>query len=155
MQVTSSDTLEKRESYLRTGSKPTAILVYGRVWEGWVIKVSPYAECYSLSSLFLTMVAELKETMNEKENRNKEDSVSKVIYHAQRSAKKKLLGKIPGSTCKKNPHVIVLATEIKSNSSFFNKDANTTKLNNMNARQLHFDSSDCEEDLNRKKKKSP
>ena len=50
--------------------------------------------------------------MNEKENRNKEDSVAKVICHAQCSAKKKLLGKNPGSTCKKNPHVIVSATEI-------------------------------------------
>ena len=71
----------------------------------------------------------LSETMNEKENRNKENSVAKVICHAQRSAKKKLLGKRPGSTCKKNPHVIVSAPEIKSNSSFFNKDANTTFLN--------------------------
>ena len=51
----------------------------------------------------------LSETMNEKENRNKEDSVAKVICHAQRSAKKKLHGKSPGSTCKKNPHVIALA----------------------------------------------
>ena len=49
----------------------------------------------------------MSETMNQKENWNKEDSVAKVICHAQRSAKKKLLGKIPGSTCKKNPHVIV------------------------------------------------
>ena len=90
--------------------------------------------------------------MNEKENRNKEDSVAKVICHAQRSAKKKLLGKSSGSTCKKNPHVIVSATEIKSN-SFFNKDANTTLLNDMNATQLHFDSSNNEEDLNSKRKK--
>ena len=95
----------------------------------------------------------LSETMNEKENRNKEDLVAKVICHAQRSAKKKLLGKSPGSTCKKNPHVIVSATEIKSSSSFFNKDANTTLLNNMNATQLHFDTSDSEEDLNSKKEK--
>ena len=92
----------------------------------------------------------LSETMNEKENRNKEDSVAKVTCHAQRSAKK-LLGKSPGSTCKKNPHA--LATEIKSNSSFFNKDANTTLLNDMNATRLHFDSSDSEEDLNSKRKK--
>ena len=91
------------------------------------------------------------ETMNEKENRNKEDLVAKVICHAQCSAKKKLLGKSPGSTCKKNTHVIV--SEIISNSSFFNKDANTTLLNDMNATQLHFDSSDSEEDLNRKRKK--
>ena len=35
----------------------------------------------------------LSETMNEKEFCNKEDSVAKVICHAQRSAKKKLLGK--------------------------------------------------------------
>ena len=28
--------------------------------------MSPYAECYSLSSLFLTMVAELKDTMASK-----------------------------------------------------------------------------------------
>ena len=42
----------------------------------------------------------LSETMNEKENRNKEDSVAKVICHAQHSAKKKLLGKSPCSTCK-------------------------------------------------------
>ena len=90
--------------------------------------------------------------MNEKENRNKEDSFAKVIYHAQHSVKKKLLGKSPGSTCKKNPHVIVLATEIKFN-SFFNKDANTTLLNNMSATRLHFDSSDSEEDLNCKRKK--
>ena len=55
----------------------------------------------------------LSETMNEKENQNKEDSVAKVICHAQRSANKKLLGKSPGSTCKKNPHLIVAATEIK------------------------------------------
>ena len=41
----------------------------------------------------------LSETMNEKENRNKEDLVAKVICHAQCSAKKKLLGKSPGSTC--------------------------------------------------------
>ena len=34
----------------------------------------------------------LSETMNEKENRNKEDLVAKVICHAQCSAKKKLLG---------------------------------------------------------------
>ncbi len=74
----------------------------------------------------------LSETMNEKENRNKEDSVAKVICHAQRSAKKELLGKSPGSTCKKNPHVIASATEIKSNSSFFNKVANTTLLSDMN-----------------------
>ena len=91
----------------------------------------------------------LSETMNEKENWNKEDSVAKVICHAQRSAKKKLLG----STCKKNPHVIVSAREIKSNSSFFNKDANTTLLNDMNATRLHFDFSDSEEDLNSKRKK--
>ena len=52
----------------------------------------------------------MSETMNEKENWNKEDSVAKVICHAQHSAKKKLLGKIPGSTCKKNPHVIVSTT---------------------------------------------
>ena len=31
-----------------------------------VIKASPYAECYSLNSLFLTMVAELKDTMASK-----------------------------------------------------------------------------------------
>ena len=37
----------------------------------------------------------------------------------------------PGSTCKKNPHLIVSATEIKSNSSFFNKDANTTLPSDM------------------------
>ena len=96
----------------------------------------------------------LSETMNEKENRNKEDSVAKIICHAQRSVKKKLVGKSPGSTCKKNPHIIVSATEIKSNSSFFYKDANTTLLNNMNATWLHFDSSDSEEDLNSKKKKT-
>ena len=48
----------------------------------------------------------LSETMNEKKNRNKEDLVAKVICHAQRSAKKNLLGKSPGSTCKKNPRVI-------------------------------------------------
>ena len=39
------------------------------MWEGkkkGVIKASPYAECYSLSSLFLTMVAELKDTMTSK-----------------------------------------------------------------------------------------
>ena len=95
----------------------------------------------------------LSEIMDEKENRNKEDSVAKVICHAQHSAKKKLLGKSPGSTCKKNPHVIVSVTEIKSNSSFFNKDANTTLLNDMNATWLHFDSSDSEEDLNSKRKK--
>ena len=94
----------------------------------------------------------LSETMNEKENRNKEDSVAEVICHAQRFAKKKLLGKSPGPSCKKNPRVIALAKEIKSNSSFFNKDANTTLLNDMNATQLHFDSSDSEEDLNSKKK---
>ena len=99
----------------------------------------------------------LSETINEIKNRNKEDSVAKVICHAQRSAKKKLLGKSPGSTFKKNPHVNVSATEIKSNSSFFNKDANTTMLNDMNATQFHFDSSDSEENLNsrRKKKKDP
>ena len=91
--------------------------------------------------------------MNEKENWNKEDSVAKVICHAQRSAKKKLLGKSPGSTCKKNPHVIVSATEIKSNSSFFNKDANTTLPSDMNATRLHFDSSDSEEDSNSRRKK--
>ena len=95
----------------------------------------------------------LSETMNEKENWNKEDLVEKVICHAQRSAKKKFLGKSPGSTCKKDPHVIVLATEVKSNSSFFNKDANTTLINDMNATQLHFDSSGSEEDLNSKRKK--
>ena len=91
--------------------------------------------------------------MNEKENQNKEDLVAKVICHAQHSGKKELLGKSPGPTCKKNPHVIVLATEIKSNSSFFKRDANTTLLNDMNATQLHFDSSDSEEDLNCKKNK--
>ena len=95
----------------------------------------------------------LSETMNEKENWNKEDSVAKVICHVQRSAKKKLLGKSPGSTCQKNPHVIVSATEIKSNSPFFNKDANTTLLNDMNATWFHFDSSDSIEDLNSKRKK--
>ena len=94
----------------------------------------------------------LSEIMNEKENRNKEDSVAKVICHAQRSAKKKLLGKSTGSTCKKNLHVIVSATEIKSNSSFYNKDANTTLLNDKNATQFHFDSSDSEEDFEKKKK---
>ena len=41
----------------------------------------------------------LSETMNEKENRDKEDSVAKAICHAQHSAKKKLLGKSPDSTC--------------------------------------------------------
>ena len=50
------------------------------------------------------------ETMNEKENWNKEDSVAKVICHVQHSAKKKLLGKSLRSTCKKSPHVIVSAT---------------------------------------------
>ena len=95
----------------------------------------------------------LSETMNEKGNRNKEDSVAKVICHTQCSAKKKLLGKSPGSTCKKNPNVIALAKEIKYNSSFFNKDANTTLLNDMNATRLHFDFSDSEEDLNSKRKK--
>ena len=94
----------------------------------------------------------LSKTMNEKENQNKEDSVAKVICHAQRFEMKKLLGKSPGSTCKKNPHVIALAKEIKSNSSFFNKDANTTLLNDMNATPLHFDFSDSEEDLNSKRK---
>ena len=93
----------------------------------------------------------LSETMNEKENRNKEDSVAKVICHAQCSAMKKLLRKSPSSTCKKNRHVIVSATEIKSNSSC--KDANTNSLNDMNATQLHFDFSDSEEDLNCKRKK--
>ena len=93
----------------------------------------------------------LSATMNEKENWNKEDSVAKVICHAQCSAKKKLLGKSPGPTYQKNPHVIVSATEIKSNSSFFNRDANTTLLNDMNTTQFHFDSSDSEEDLNSKK----
>ena len=53
-----------------------------------------------------------------------------------------MLGKSPGSTCKKNPHVIALAKEIKSNSSFFNNDANTTLLNDMNATLIYFDSSD-------------
>ena len=96
----------------------------------------------------------LSETMNEKENWNKEDSVAKVICHAQHSAKKKLLGKSPSSTCKKNPQVIVSATEIKSNSSFFNKDEYTTLPSNMNATQLHFDSSDSEEDLNSRRKKN-
>ena len=33
----------------------------------------------------------LSETMNDKEDRNKADSVAKVICHAQSSAKKKLL----------------------------------------------------------------
>ena len=94
----------------------------------------------------------LSETMNEKENRNKEDSVAKVICHAQRSAKNKLLGKSPGSTCKKNPLVIASAKEIKSN-SFFNKDVNTTLQNDMNATRLHFGSSDSEEDLNSNRKK--
>ena len=37
---------------------------------------------------------------------------------------------------------------------FFGKDANTTLLNDMNATQLHFDSSDSE-DLNSKKKTMP
>ena len=91
--------------------------------------------------------------MNEKENRNEEDSVARVISRAQRSAKKKFLGKSPGSTCKKNPHVIVSATEIKSNSSFSNKDTNTTLPSDMNATRLHFDSSDSEEDLNCRRKK--
>ena len=86
------------------------------------------------------------ETMYEKENQNKEDSVAMF-------SKEEIAWKSPGSTCKKNPHVIVSATEIKSNSSFFNKDANTTLLNNMNATWLHFDSSDSEEDLNSKRKK--
>ena len=35
----------------------------------------------------------------------------------------------------------------------FNKDANTTLLNDMNATQLHFEFSDSEEDLNSKRKK--
>ena len=91
--------------------------------------------------------------MNEKKNRNKEASVAKVICHAQCSVKKKLLGKRPCSTCKKNPYVIVSATEIQCNSSFFNKDANTSLQNDMNATQLHFDCSDSEEDLNSKRKK--
>ena len=95
----------------------------------------------------------LSETMNGKEIRNKEDSVAKVICHTQRSAKKKLLGKSPGSTSKKNPHIIASAKEIKSNFSFFNKDANTTLLNDMNATRLYFDSSDSEEDLDSKRKK--
>ena len=69
------------------------------------------------------------------------------------TAKKKLLGKSPGSTSKKNPHVIVSATEIKFNSSFFNKDANTTLPSDMNATRLHFDSSDSEEDLDSRRKK--
>ena len=63
------------------------------------------------------------------------------------------LEKVQVQTTRKNPHVIALAKEIKSNSSFFNKDANTTFLNDMNATRLHFDSSDSEEDLNNKKKK--
>ena len=85
----------------------------------------------------------LSETMNEKENRNKEDLVAKVICHAQRSAKKKWPGKSPGSACKKNPHVIVSATEVES-SSFFSRDASATLLSDMNATQFHFDSSDSE-----------
>ena len=63
------------------------------------------------------------------------------------------LEKVQVQLARKNPHVIVLATEIKSNSSFFNKNANTTLLNDMNATRLHFDSSDSEEDLNSKRKK--
>ena len=110
-------------------------------------------DLFLVDNMYAEVDDKLSETMNEKENRNKEDSVAKVICHAQHSAKKKLLGKSPGSTCKNNPHVIVSATEIKSNSSFFNKDANTTLLNDMNATRFHFDSSDSEEDLNSRRKK--
>ena len=63
------------------------------------------------------------------------------------------LEKVQVQLARKTLIVIVSATEIKSNSSFFNKDANTTLLNNMNATQLHFDSSDSEEGLNSKRKK--
>ena len=76
-----------------------------------------------------------------------------MLFAMQSSAKNKLLGKSPGSTCNKNSHVIVSATEIKSNSSFFNKDPNTTLLNDMNATRFNFDSNNSEEDLNSKRKK--
>ena len=108
---------------------------------------------FLVDNMMLKVNDKLSETMNEKENQNKEDLVAKIICDAQCSAKKKLLRKCPGSTSKKNPHVIDLATEIKSNSSFFNKDTNTTLLNDMNTTQFHFDSSDSEEDLNSRRKK--
>ena len=66
MQVISPDTLDKRRHYSGTRSKQTAILVLGEYKKKDVIKASPYAKCYSLSSLFLTLVAELKDTMASK-----------------------------------------------------------------------------------------
>ena len=67
MQVTSLDTLEKRDCFSWTGREGTAILVYvigecGRVQKG----VSPYTECCSLNSLYLTLVAELNDTIASK-----------------------------------------------------------------------------------------
>ena len=65
MQVTSSNTLEKRDViwWPEVNKRP-----YCFMWgcKKGVIKASPYAENYSPSSLFLTVVAELKDTMASK-----------------------------------------------------------------------------------------
>lgn len=79
----------------------------------------------------------------------KEDSIAKVICHTPRSVKKKLL-QSPVSDCNKNPCKNVPTTE-KESSSFFNKDTDTTLINDMNATQVPNDSSESEEDLNSKK----
>ena len=181
---------------------------YWFMWE--CKKASLYAECYSLSSLYLTMVAELKDTVASKyltppallkdkySTWRKEMKIWELVTSLDKTKRallvflslegtareavleldtavlnsedgmKKLYEKLDTLfledvnqsafrayeiACKKNPHVIVSATEIKSNSSFFNKDANTTLLNDMNATRLHFDSSDSVEGLNSKRKK--
>ena len=67
MQVTSPDTLEKKECFSGTRGEAIAILVYVIGERGLIKKgVSPYTECCSLNSLYLTVVAELNNTMASK-----------------------------------------------------------------------------------------
>ena len=55
MQVTSPDTLEKKRVFSGTGGEATAMLVYVIGEQGLIKKgVSPYTECCSLNSLYLT-----------------------------------------------------------------------------------------------------
>ena len=67
MQVTSPDTFKKKGVFFGTGGEATAILVYVIGEQGLIKKgVSPYPECCSLNSLYLTLVAELNDTMASK-----------------------------------------------------------------------------------------
>ena len=64
MQVTSPDTLEKKGYFAGTGREATAILfLCDRGMRSNKKGVAPYTECCCLNSLYLTLVAELNDTI--------------------------------------------------------------------------------------------